>query len=166
MTALYLAASAVSISFTNSYSGRGGARSALGQGPCPDKRSYQVPADIADRHFTDDTTVGKGGNLSILGTCIRPRTCVTALYLAASAVSISFTNSYSGLGGARSALGQGPCPEGDKSDKRSYQVPADIADRQFTDDTTVGRGGNLSILGICIRPRTCVTALFLEVGPF
>jgi len=29
-------------------------------------------------------------------------------------------------------------PEGDKSDNRSYQVPADIADNKFTDNTTLG----------------------------
>ena len=33
-------------------------------------------------------------------------------------------------------------PEGDRSDKRSYQVPADIADNGFTDNTTLQEKSN------------------------
>ena len=33
-------------------------------------------------------------------------------------------------------------PEGDKSDHRNYQVPADIADEKITDNTTLRIGIN------------------------
>ena len=55
-------------------------------------------------------------------------------------------------------------PEGDKSDNRSYQVPADIADNEFTDNTTLRAGTRRARTTTGRRPCTRINVKRLLGG--